>query len=146
MPLPVEHSIPLNVPTDAFDEKGLCELFVSGGRYSGIWSMAVLRGADGPVLGRLTAGRRELKQDPCYPDLAVDTAFVWLMGEAAEHGWRVLWFKNLNSQYGPGERPYFVLAQVVIGSQRFKPKPGVRYADQLMPDDACQPADTGQAS
>jgi hypothetical protein len=125
----------LELGDDAFSEDGLAVLFVSGGRYGGDWNMAASTGAEEDSRGSFWATRPGgvSPDDPQYPDMAVEAAFGWLAGQARARGWRVLSWENLNSEYGPAERPYFTLARAVLGSERFTPLPGARYADEAGP-------------
>jgi hypothetical protein len=139
VPLPVSSSNPLAVPADQFNADGLAVVFLSGGRYDGDWIVAASTAADGPQLGGFTteagAALTELKNDPAYPDRAIETAFIWLHSQSARLGWRVVGFECLNDQYEPGERPYFALARAVIASGAFTPAPGVIYADAMTLDE-----------
>lgn len=138
MPLPVHSSEPLNIPASAFNEDDLTVIFLSGGRYGGDWVISASIRADGDQLGTFTTdaglSRPALVNDPHYPDLAIETAFIWLMSEARKHGWRVVSFECLNDQYREAERPYFCVARAIIASEQFKPAPGVTYADQMTLD------------
>jgi hypothetical protein len=139
VPLPVSSSNPLAVPADQFNADGLAVVFLSGGRYGGDWIVAASTGADGPRLGAFTteagAALAQLKDDPAYPDRAIETAFIWLRGQSARLGWRVVGFECLNNQHGPRERPYFALARAVIANEAFTPAPGVIYADAMTLDE-----------
>ena len=134
MPLPVSSSENLSIPPDQFNADGLAVIFLSGARYGGDWTVTTSVSADGPVLGGFNTGagasRPALKGDPRYPYLAIETAFIWLRGETARLGWRVVGFECLNDQYGERERPYFCLARAIIAGERFTPAPGVAYADE----------------
>ena len=108
-----------------------------GGRYGGNWSMAASLRPSSDTVGQLTTERGGVSlNDPRYPDLALESAFIWLMAQAKKHGWRVLFFENHNERYAEAERPYFVLAQAILGNASFKPKPGVKYADEGTLDEA----------
>jgi len=142
MPLPISSSEDLSIPAAEFNEHGLAVIMLSGGRYGGDWVIGASASADGGELGVLGEVRtsvddrrkRALENDPGYPDRAIETAFIWLMGEAPKHGWRVVGFECLNDQYGPAERPYFCLARAIIASERFEPAPGVTYSDEMTLD------------
>jgi len=133
MPLGVSSSTGLDIPAGTFNSDGLAVIMLSGGRYGGQWVITVSAQADGPQFGEFWADSdgRVLTGDPRYPDLAIETAFIWLMAEAPPRGWRVVSFENLNRHYGPGERPYFCLARAIIASSSFTPQPGAVYADQM---------------
>jgi hypothetical protein len=135
MPLPVGSSENLSIPAGQFNGDGLAVIMLSGGRYGGDWVIGASASDDGPRLGEFMteagSSRTALERDPRYPDLAIETAFTWLMGEAPKRGWRVVGFECLNDQYGEAERPYFCLARAVVASGKFKPSPGVTYADEM---------------
>jgi hypothetical protein len=129
--LPVTDSSDLTLGEAAFDDNSLCVVFVNGGRYGGDWSMGVARSAGSEPCGSFWVMRVNgiTPGDPGYPDMVIETAFSWLKAQARAKGWRVLHWENLNSEYGPAERPYFALARAILGSSRFEPQPGVVYAD-----------------
>jgi hypothetical protein len=137
MPLAIESAKALNIPETAFNADGLAVLTVPGARYGGDWSVS-FRGTGDAELGSVftSAGRskRELESDPRYPYLAIETAFIWLIGQAREHGWRVVSWECFNSCYGENERPFFCLARAIVASPAFVPEPGVTYADELTLD------------
>lgn len=141
MPLPISSSEDLSIPDSQFNEHGLAVIMLSGGRYGGDWVIGASASADGGVLGVLGELRTEagsskatLERDPRYPYLAIETAFIWLVGEAHRHGWRVVGFECLNDQYGEAERPYFCLARAVVASEKFEPAPAATYADEMTLD------------
>lgn len=134
MPLPVSSNEDLSIPASEFNEHGLAVIMLSGGWYGGDWVI----GASAEDAGRLGgfetdagSSKPELQRDPRYPYLAIETAFIWLMGEAPKHGWRVVGFECFNDRYGEAERPYFCLARAVVASEQFRPSPGVTYADEM---------------
>ena len=126
----------LTLADTAFNDDGLAVLFVSGGRYGGDWKMTASLSAGGGSCGSFwTARPGPVSEDnPQYPDMAVTAAFSWLAAQARAREWRVLSWENLNSKYGPAERPYFALARAVLGSKRFTPLPGALYADEAGPE------------
>jgi len=133
MPLPYETRKPLNLPATSFSGDGLAVLQVQGGRYGGDWVISVTDGQDsfGELEAHAPPGRKaELMRDPGYPDRAIETAFIWLLAQAQERGWRVVYWECLNGQYGPREVAYFCTARVIIANERFAPQPGVKYADE----------------
>ena len=79
--------------------------------------------------------KRALKDDPAYPDRAVESAFIWLIEQTRAQGLRVVMFECLNHHYGPGEAPYFCAARAVIASPVFVPQPETRYADEQTLDE-----------
>ena len=140
MPLPYDTSKTLRIPTEAFNDNGIAVLDIHGGRYDGHWVIdAFIAGAnkrsDEPEIGGIETcydlQRDDLTKDDRYPDLAVDTAYVWLNDEMKKLGWRLLAWDNFNGQQDPGMRPYYIAARVVIGSDKFVPSPGVKYADEM---------------
>ena len=136
MPLPYGVTEPINIRAADFNPDHIAVLDISGGRYGGHWVItAFTANADGPV-GRIDTcydlDRADLTKDENYPRLAVDTALVWLNDETKYHGWRLLMWEGLNDQYGPAEKPYFMAARAVIGSEDFVPAEGVRYADDVL--------------
>jgi hypothetical protein len=139
MPLSVESAEALDIPESAFNSDGLAVLMVPGGRYGGDWSVTFV-GPDDVKFGKIftAAGRskQELLNDPRYPYLAAETAFIWLVGQAREQGWRVVSWECFNDQYGEDERPYFCLARAIVASEKFTPAPGAAYADELTLDEA----------
>jgi hypothetical protein len=130
--LPVRNEEDLALDNAAFNDDGLVPLFINGGRYGGDWNMAASLNADAGSCGSFWVMRpgSVSTADPRYPDMVIETAFGWLLAQARTRGWRVLSWENLNSEYGPAERPYFVLAQAVLGNERFEPLTGVLYADE----------------
>ena len=135
MPLPYEVTSPLDVPASAFNPDGIAVISINGGRYGGHWVINafvdVREESAGEIETTYDLRRSDLTKDDRYPDLAADTAYVWLHDHVKKHGWRLLMWENLNSQYGPDERPYFSTARAVIGNDKFVPAPGVRYADEI---------------
>jgi hypothetical protein len=139
MALPIADATPLNIPGTAFNDDGLAVLAIPGGRYGGDWSIGVMAGDVncGKIFTSVEDHRKQaLQHDPGYPDLAIETAFTWLAGQAREHGWRLVSWESFNNRYGPGERPYFCLAQAIVANETFTPKPGVTYADNRLPAEA----------
>jgi hypothetical protein len=153
MPLPVASSDGLTIPAGDFNDDGLAVIILQGGRYGGDWTVHAM--IDGDSLGEFSTevdARRkaELQTDPGYPDRAIETAFIWLMGEAKRQGMRVVFFECLNSRYDAESRPYFCAAQALVASAAFTPEAGVTYADEMTLDAvmgyATAPADTGSTS
>ena len=90
MPLAVASAEPLDIPESAFNANGLAVIMVPGGRYGGDWSVNFM-GADDAKFGEIftaapESSKRKLLSDPGYPDRAIETAFIWLVGQAREHG------------------------------------------------------------
>ena len=134
MPLPYTVTEPLNVPTAAFNSDGIAVLRVGGGRYGGDWVIDALDGGQavwGSIETCYDLGRDDLTKDARYPDLALDSAFVWLNGEAKKRGWRLIFWESLNSGIPQDEKPYFTVARAMLASEHFVPMDGVTYADEL---------------
>ena len=139
MQLPVSGAEPLSIPESAFNDNGLAVIMVPGGRYGGDWSVNFM-GPDDAKLGSIFTSvdersKQALLSDPGYPDRAIETAFIWLTGQAREHGWRVVSWECFNSQYAEAERPFFCLARAIVASETFTPAPGVTYADEMTLDE-----------
>lgn len=140
MPLPIADAQPLDIPAGAFNDDGLAVIMIPGGRYGGDWSINFMGPADVKCGSLFTSvderRKRALQSDPGYPDRAIETAFIWLVGQAREHGWRVVAWECFNSRYGEDERPFFCLARAIVASEKFTPAPGVTYADEQTLDAA----------
>lgn len=142
MPLPIASSDDLHIPEAMYNGDGLAVLIMQGGRYGGDWVIQPVNpdGPDQPAGEFRTSvddrSRQHLQGDPGYPDRAIETAFIWLIGETIRQGLRVVMFECLNSEIGEAERPYFCAARAVIASQSFEPAPGVTYADEQTLDAA----------
>ncbi len=138
MPLPIGSSEDLNIPDSQFNEHGLAVVFLSGGRYGGDWVVSASAEGGDRKLGEFQTdggtSKAELERDPRYPYLAIETAFIWLMGEAPKQGRRVVGFECLNDRYAEAERPYFCLARAVVANASFAPRPGIAYADEMTLD------------
>lgn len=135
MPLPYNTAHALEVPTEAFNADGIAVINISGGRYGGHWDINAFATGDDEPIGEIQTcydlDRSDLTKDARYPDLAVDTAYVWLHDMVKTRGWRLLTWDSLNAGYGPNERPYFMAARALIGSEDFVSAPGVKYADEI---------------
>lgn len=136
MPLPHDVTMPLDISSDDFNSDAIAVIDFTGARYGGHWVInARVRGTKdsaGEIDTCYDLSRDDLTKQERYPNLAVDTALVWLSGEVKKRGWRLLTWDNLNEQYGPDERPFFMAAQAAIGSDAFEPVPGVTYADEII--------------
>jgi hypothetical protein len=139
--LPCRTRKPLNLPARAFNADGLAVLMLTGGRYGGDWAMGFApMDAPGDICGELRteAGDRKgvLLSDPGYPGRAAETAFIWLLAQAREHGWRLVAWECMNSVYSPPEAAYFVAARAIVANESFTPAEGVTYADEQTLDAA----------
>jgi hypothetical protein len=151
MPLPIARQEPLDIPESAFNADGLAVIMLPGGRYGGNWLIKAVDASTPDKATRQPAGEfwtslddrnlRALESDPAYSDRAIETAFIWLVTQAGERGWRVVAWECFNSQYGEAERPYFCLARATVASEKFTPAPGVTYADEIGLDAALIPGD-----
>lgn len=135
MPLPYNVNDALDIPAEAFNADGIAVIEIRGGRYGGDWVISASAGRADGTIGEIETcydlSRDDLTKDERYPDLAVDTAYVWLHGEMKQRGWRLLAWENFNAHCGPDERPYFMAARAVVGSDKFVPAAGVKYADEI---------------
>jgi hypothetical protein len=139
MPLPVASAEALSIPETAFNADGLAVLAIPGGRYGGDWSISFMAGDVN--CGSLSTSvddrrKRELQSDPGYPDRAIETAFIWLIGQTREQGLRVVGWECFNSRYAEAERQFFCLARAIVAGKAFIPAPGVTYADEMTLDAA----------
>jgi hypothetical protein len=123
--MPLDHTTitPLEIPNAAFNADGLAVLLLRGTRETGTW--VIQAGAGGEVgLGQLQTFIPEqggFLDDPHYPDLAVETAFVWLNEQARRQGWRVVSWECLNAYYDPEQRPFYCAARAVVVNRTFIP-------------------------
>lgn len=135
MPLPYEVHEALQVSTSSFNDDGLAVLMVHGGRYGGDWEINARLSSDDPSReprGSIGTSRgRTSTKDERYPDLALDSAFVWLNDEAKKRGWRLVHWESLNDNFPSDQKPYFVLARALLANERFVPAEGVIYADEI---------------
>lgn len=134
MPLSYVLRTPLDVPAPAFNDNAIAVIEIRGSRYGGDWVITANAASAPEPLGKIETSydmtRRDMTQDERYPDLAVDTAYVWLHDHVTKHGWRLLSWDNHNKRIPADEKPYFMAAQALIGSEDFVPAPGVKYADE----------------
>lgn len=125
MPLPYEVTTDLDIPADAFNADGIAIVNVQGGRYGGNWVIRAFVGTASEPAGEIESTydlrRSDLTKDERYPDLAVDTVYVWLHDHVKKHA----------CSFGADERPFFIAARALIGSVEFVPAPGVKYADEI---------------
>lgn len=104
MPLAYEVREPLVIPDDAYNADGIATICVTGGRYGGHWMLHALP-AGGEQKSK-SVGEIFTEADP-RPDMAVDTAYVWVNDACVRAGVKLALVRNLNDQYGPDEAPYF---------------------------------------
>jgi hypothetical protein len=132
--LPVQTEDSLMLSGESFNADNLCAVFVCGTRAGGDWIMNVMLTPYGSPIGSFWARRVNglSPDDTRFPGMANRAAFGWLRDQARARGWRLLGWEDMNDKYGPGERPFFTLAQAVLGSASFVPEPGVQYADETI--------------
>lgn len=101
---------PLSVPAELYNENGIAVLTAHGTRYGGMWPITLMTGpADSPTIhGQVVV---ETTDDP---EEALNAVKYWAIGECARLGLRVAHIESRNDQFAPAEKPYFVLAQVLI--------------------------------
>lgn len=135
MPLHYDVEEELNIPAELFNADAIAVIDINGGRYGGDWVISASARTVDESLGQINTSHdrshHDLTQDERYPDLAADTAYVWLHDHVKKHGWRLLTWECFNNQMGPDERPYFMSVRAAIGSDKFVPAPGVKYADEF---------------
>ena len=134
MPLNFIETALLAYPTvGTFNTDGLRAITIQGARYGGKWVIILPEPFGGAI--ECEADDR-LMADPRYPDLAVESLFIWLRQATKAAGLRLVDWKVLNGQIPDGERPYFCAASAVFADATFVPAPGVVYADEWTLDRA----------
>ncbi|WP_406639069.1 hypothetical protein [Amycolatopsis sp. WGS_07] len=128
MPLPFDRKSSLRVSLSEFNKDGLFALMVHGNRYGGNWNINLFpadeRPADnsrGSIMTSWDHKSDDLTKDDNFPDLALDTAYVWLNSEASALGWRLVYWSSLKDQIPKDQQPFLILAQAVIGNEHFTP-------------------------
>jgi len=111
MPLAYDTQQRLTIPDTAYNTDDIATILITGGRYGGRWHLNALpmtsNGPGEPVGAILTAADDR-------PDMAVDTALVWVNDECARAGLKLAHFESKNSQYPPDQAPYFAAALALI--------------------------------
>jgi hypothetical protein len=138
--MPLEYGTTQPLTIDTYDENGLAAIVVQGGRYGGTWVITATAN-DGRAVGELRTSLDEqrhpdLVDDPRYPYLAIESAFIWLREQTEHQGLGLAYFECLNHHYPPGDAPYFCAARAVVAGPEFVPTPGVEYADGWTLDQA----------
>lgn len=123
MPLDHRTITPLEIPNAAFNADGLAVLLLRGTRETGTWVIQAAAGGEVGLgqLQTLIPEQGGFLDDPHYPDLAVETAFIWLNEQARRQGWRVVSWECLNAYYDPEERPLYCAARAVVVNRTFIP-------------------------
>jgi hypothetical protein len=112
MPLTYQENQPLVIPVDAYNADDIATVLVTGGRYGAQWALKALPVYDGKprdvVIGEIWTAKDE------RPDMAVDTAVVWVNNACVHAGVKMAHFDNLNSTYDAESAPYFASAIFLI--------------------------------
>ena len=136
MPLPYDVTEPLQLPRGHFNADAIAVITIQGGRYGGHWVINAFADDPNETVGRIDTcydlQRADLTKDERYPQLATDTALIWLNDETKRRGWRLLTWDSFNDRYGPDEKPFFMAARALIGSENFVPSGGVQYLDDVL--------------
>lgn len=136
MPLPYNTTESLQVPAGDFSQDAIAVLTLQGARYGGHWTIDAYTASPTESVGTIETcydlKRADLTKEERYPQLAMDTALIWINDHVKRHGWRLLTWEGLNDKYGADERPFFILARALIGGAGFTPAEGVEYADDVL--------------
>lgn len=111
MPLAYEERTPLTIPADAFADDDLARIVVQGGRYGGEWNLiasVLTPGSDPQPIGEIMTAADD------RPEMAVDTAQVWLNDACGKAGLKLAHFESKNDSYGPAEAPFFAAAFALV--------------------------------
>ncbi len=115
MPLAYHVTDELEIPDSAFNADDIATLLIQGGRYGGAWIMnagAMVDGKpDGDVIGSIETV--EDIQGP-RPDVAVDSAYVWVNDACVRQGWKLAAFENLNGLYDAASAPFFAAGMFYV--------------------------------
>jgi hypothetical protein len=120
VPLAYEIRKPLEIPDDAYNSDDIAAIVVTGGRYGGQWYLSAIPmhgSSQGESVGEIFTNADD------RPDMAVDTAYVWVAGVCMTSGVKLAHFQNKNSEYGPDEAPYFAGALFLIDRRVPQPAP-----------------------
>ena len=131
MPLDYTTTQPLDLQGVEYNDDDLAVLMLAGDRYGGEWFVEA-QTPDGATIGQyrthIDDGRNtDLRDDPRYPYLAVESGFIWLRDQLAHLGVQLLDFECLNHHY---DTAFFCAARFVVAGETFEPIAGVDYADQ----------------
>ncbi len=111
MPLAYEVITQLALPPAAFNTDGLAVLTANGARYGGEWVMTFHDNDPAVSLAEIHTAADD------RPDMAVDTAYVFVNDACVKNGLKIVGFKNLNDRYPPDQAPYFALGQFVVADK-----------------------------
>jgi hypothetical protein len=107
--LTYEVTADLTIPPDQFNADGLAVLTAHGARYGGTWAINILNNDRHPL--------GEIRTEPDErPDMAVDTAHMWVNDVCARNNLKVVQAENLNGQLPADQRPFFALARFVVAA------------------------------
>jgi hypothetical protein len=96
------------LPTDAYNKDGIAVALLHGTRYGGMWRIGLIHGENQHTYGSVCTDETN------DPAVAETTALSWLKSELTRHGLKIAGLVSKNDQYGPDQRPFFVLTQVCI--------------------------------
>ncbi|MEU4534348.1 hypothetical protein AB0G15_05735 [Streptosporangium sp. NPDC023825] len=105
MPLSYEVDKELEVPDGAFDKNDIATILVTGGRYGGHWQLTAIPLVNGVPTDE-AIGQIMTAQDN-RPDMAIDTAVVWINDACQKADFKLAHFENKNNLHSPDEAPYF---------------------------------------
>jgi len=112
MPLAYETREPLSIPADAYNGDDIATILVQGGRYGGQWAMKAVAVVDGKpcdvVIGEIFTNPDD------RPDMAVDTAYVWVNDACVRAGVKLAHAQNMNGSYDAESAPYFAAAMFFV--------------------------------
>jgi hypothetical protein len=114
MPLAYEVHQALTIPASAYNSDDIATILGTGGRYGGQWVLKAVLVQGGeprfsdPILGEMLTAKDD------RPDMAVDTAYVWVNDACVKAGVKLAASKNLNSSYDAESAPYFASATFFI--------------------------------
>jgi hypothetical protein len=104
----------LEVPAPLFNKDGLAVFTLHGTRYGGdYWPISVLTG---PAADATTQGE-VLIEGTDDPDAAVTLAIAWVAAECDRLKLKIVHQETHNHRYGVKERPFFVLATVILAAE-----------------------------
>ena len=104
---------PLVIPPEAFNDRGIAKIILSGGSYGALWVVNAFSADDSPD-GPSSFGAIETQNAFRQPNWAVDAAIEWVKAYCDRSGCKLSRSYNLNHQYGPDEAPFFALATAQV--------------------------------
>ena len=111
MPLSYRVQVPLTIPDEVFNTDDIATVLVTGARYGSHWILNAIPFIEG--MAQEPIGKIETVPDE-RPDMAIDTAYIWVNDACVKTGVRIAHFVNKNDAYGPDEAPYFASALFLI--------------------------------